>query len=57
MKIGWRPDAVNTTGTNFVRKLSRCLWYIDPHHEKLWKQGVHLPEQFLGFTGYNDYKK
>ena len=57
MKVGWRPDSVNSTGTNFVRKLSRCLWYIDPHHEKFRKQGVNLPDRFLCFTGYNDYKK
>ena len=48
---------MNTAGVNFVRKLSKCLWYLDPHHYKLRNQGIHLPQRFTAFTGYNDYKK
>ena len=57
MNVGWRPDSVNTAGITFLRKLSKCLWYLDPHHYKLRNQGIHIPERFCCFTGYNDYKK
>ena len=46
------------TGAKFINnKLARTLWYLDPHHDKFSKWGVHLPECFLGYRGYNDFKK
>ena len=33
------------------------LWYLDPHHDKFTSRSIHIPEIFLAFRGYNDYKK
>ena len=57
LNVGWRPDSVQTTGVHFLRKLSKCLWYLDPHHHKFTQQGLHIPHRFSSFTGYNDFKK
>ena len=54
MNVCWRPDSVNTAGINFIRKLSKCLWYLDPHHYNLRSQGIHVPARF---SGYYDFKK
>ena len=56
MGVGWRPCSKDT-GTNFVRQLANTLWYLDPHHDKLSKRGIHLPEHFLRYNGYNDFKR
>ncbi len=57
MKVGWKRCSASTTGVNFVGKLSRCLWYIDPHHNKFASRGMKIPRRFEMFQGYNDYKK
>ena len=54
--VGWRPCSKDT-GTNFVSKLANTLWYLDPHHNKLSKCGIHLPEHFLRYNGYSDFKR
>ena len=56
MGVGWRPCSKGT-GTNFVSKLANTLWYLDPHHDKVSKRGIHLPERFLRYNGYNDFKR
>ena len=45
------------TGVNFISKLAQTLWYLDPHHEKFVNRGIHLPDQFAVYKGYNDFKK
>ena len=45
------------TGSNFIHKLTQALWYIDPHHNKFAERGIHLPDCFSVYQGYNDYKK
>ena len=57
MKAGWKRCNVSTTGVKFVGKLSRCSWYIDPHHSKFASRGMKIPSRFEVFQGYNDYKK
>lgn len=57
MKVGWKRCVVSTTGVNFVGKLSKCLWYIDPHHGKFSSRGIKIPSRFEAFQGYNDFKK
>ena len=42
---------------SFIRKLARCLWHLDSHHQKFVNQGIMLPVRFSSFQGYNDYKK
>ena len=42
---------------NFVSMLSQVLWYLDPHHEKFASRGIHLPDRFSAYRGYNDFKK
>ena len=57
MKVGWKRCSALTTGVNFVGKLSKCLWYIDPHHHKFASRGMKIPTRFESFQGYNDFKK
>ena len=45
------------TGVNFIGKLAQTLWYLDPHHDKFANRGIHLPDRFSAYKGYNDYKK
>ena len=56
MNIGWKRCNIST-GLNFAGKLSKCLWYIDPHHSKFASRGIHIPSKFSCFQDYNDYKK
>lgn len=44
-----------SVGELFVQKLTRALWYIDPHHSKFASRNIHLPPQLGSFEGY-DYK-
>ena len=56
MGVGWRPCSKDT-GANFISKLAHTLWYLDPHHNKFSQRGIRIPERFMTYTGYNDYKK
>lgn len=56
MGVGWSPCS-KQTGSNFVHKLTQALWYIDPHHSKFVGRGIHLPDRFSMYRGYNDFKK
>ena len=57
MNVGWKPSSVSTIGVRLVTKLSKCLWYIDPHWDKLVSRGVHMPVRFARFRGYNDFRQ
>lgn len=57
MNLGWRQCDVKITGVNFISMLSKCLWYIDPHHGKFIARGIHLPDRFSRFQGYNDFRR
>ena len=46
-----------SVGEVFVQKLTRALWYIDPHHSKFTSRSIHLPPHLSSFEGYNDYKR
>ena len=56
MGAGWSPCS-KQTGGSFVYKLTQALWYIDPHHSKFAQCGIHLPECFSIYQGYNDFKR
>ena len=56
MGVGWRPCSKDT-GAKFVNKLAHTLWCLDPHHDKFSKRGIHLPDRFSVYQGYNDFKK
>ena len=56
LKVGWRPDIVDSVGKRFVSVLQRTLWYLDAHHQKLADRAVHLPPRLLKFTGYDDFR-
>ena len=56
MGVGWSPCS-KQTGSNFVHKLTQALWYIDSHHSKFVERGIHLPDCFSMYKGYNDFKR
>ena len=57
MNVGLTHDSVKSIGESFMQKITRALWYIDPHHEKFADRGIHLPPHLGAFQGYNDYKR
>ena len=57
MKVGWRRDSVGSVGESLTQKLTRALWYIDPHHDKFVARGIQLPPHLGTLEGYNDYKQ
>ena len=57
MKVGWRRDSVASVGESLTQKLTRALWYIDPHHDKFVARGIQLPPHLGTLEGYNDYKR
>ena len=56
LKVGWSPCVVESTGKRFVQKLANCLWYLDCHHDNFVGQGIHIPQLFAQFQGFNDFK-
>ena len=57
MKVGWRRDSVASVGESLTQKLTRALWYIDPHHDKFVARGIQLPPHLGTLEGYSDYKQ
>ena len=55
MNVGWHIDSVSIDEM-FVQKLTKALWYLDPHHSKFESRHIHIPDVFKKFSGYNDYK-
>lgn len=51
MGISWKAPTVY--GTQFLKKLRDCVWYIDGHHDTISENAPKLPELFTRFTGYN----
>jgi len=56
MGIGWSPCSIGT-GIGFFKKLAQALWYLDPHHSKFCDRGIHVPDLFSMYKGYNDFKR
>ena len=54
-KVSWSRDSVSV-GELFMQKLTRALWYIDPHHSKFAGRSIHLPPQLGSLEDYNDYR-
>ena len=54
---GFTHDMVESVGHSVVRTLKDALWYIDTAHQQFEDRGIHLPESFQWFQGFNDYKK
>ena len=46
-----------SVGEVFMQKLTRALWYIDPHHSKLASCSIHQPTHLGSFEDYNDWKR
>jgi len=57
MNVGWTRDSVKSTGERSVQKITRALWYINPHHEKFASCGIKLLPSIGVFHCYNDYKR
>ena len=57
MNVGWKPGSASMIGVRLVTKLSKCLWYIDPHWDKLVSRGVHMPVRSATFRGYNHFRQ
>ena len=55
--LGWSTDAVNRVGSNFVSRLTDCLWYIDGHHYTLDSRACSIPIKFKHLQGYNQSEK
>ncbi len=36
-----------------LRSVTDILWYIDGHHNVFARRGVHIPDRFSRFQGYN----
>ena len=41
------------SGKNFVRLLTDCIWYIDPHLKRMEQRGCRIPLKFEDLRGYN----
>ena len=56
-KLSYSPAEAESSGQNFVKMLTDCLWHIDGHHDTLKKQSCPVPPIFGPFTGYNMPKR
>ncbi|GES76141.1 hypothetical protein GLOIN_2v1773127 [Rhizophagus clarus] len=52
MHVGWPGDDYNTCEKRFIERLTKAIWYIDPHLEKLRSRGCHLPLLFSSLPVY-----
>jgi hypothetical protein len=52
MCVGWPGNDHNTCGKKFIERLTKAIWYIDPHLEKLRSRGCHLPLLFSSLPVY-----
>uniref|UniRef100_U9U163 Uncharacterized protein n=1 Tax=Rhizophagus irregularis (strain DAOM 181602 / DAOM 197198 / MUCL 43194) TaxID=747089 RepID=U9U163_RHIID len=50
--VGWLGDGHITYGKRFIERLTKAIWYIDPHLEKLRSRGCHLPSLFNSLLVY-----
>lgn len=52
-QIGWIGNEVDLLAVTFLRPVTDVLWYIDGHHHVFAGRGVHIPDSFSRFQGYN----
>ncbi|CAB4480784.1 unnamed protein product [Rhizophagus irregularis] len=52
MCVSWPGNDHNTCGKKFIERLTKAIWYIDPHLEKLRSRGCHLPLLFSSLPVY-----
>jgi hypothetical protein len=50
--VGWPGNDHNTCGKRFIKRLTKAIWYIDPHLEKLCSRGCYLPLLFSSLPVY-----
>jgi hypothetical protein len=50
--VGWLGGDHITYGKRFIERLTKAIWYIDPHLEKLRSRGCHLPSLFNSLPVY-----
>ena len=51
-QLGFTPECIDN-GRNFIQTLTNCLWYIDPHLEKIRDRALDIPALFDHLMGYN----
>lgn len=50
--VGWHNGDHATYGRQFIERLTKAIWYIDPHLEKLRSRGCLLPLLFSSLPVY-----
>ena len=50
--LGFTPSSMES-GTTFIHSLTNCLWYVDPHLDKLAERSCFVPLLFESFAGFN----
>ena len=51
-KVGWTGGLHLSVGEKCVERLTKLLWYIDPHLKKFANCGCHLPNLFIELSTY-----
>ncbi|CAH1770927.1 9192_t:CDS:1, partial [Entrophospora sp. SA101] len=60
-ELGWLNNNHLTIGNSFINKITNLVWYLDPHHHKLEKRGLRLPNlianlpEYISNSNYNLY--
>ena len=55
--LSFQASEVDRVGSNLVRTLQECLWYIDGRHHLFQKHSNPIPEVFSQFVGFNMLEK
>ena len=50
--LGFTPSSMES-GTTFIHSLTNCLWYVDPHLDKLAERSCFVPLLFESLAGFN----
>ena len=51
-RVGWIRGTHQTNGQNFITRLTKAIWYLDPHLDKMHLRGCHLPKIFCDLQTY-----
>ncbi|CAJ0895890.1 20155_t:CDS:2, partial [Entrophospora sp. SA101] len=51
-ELGWLNNNHLTIGNSFINKITNLVWYLDPHHHKLEKRGLRLPNLIANLPEY-----
>jgi hypothetical protein len=51
-KVGWTGGLHLSVGEKCIERLTKLLWYIDPHLKKFSNRGYHLPDLFMELSTY-----